>query len=167
MRRLFQHANYDFIGKRKLAYVITLAALVVAVGAMALNRAQIGRWLNYGVDFTGGTLLHLRAPGATEGELRAIAEGVIPGSTISRFGGSDEFQVRTPSARGETTETATDALISAVRAQYPQLEVRSTDAVGAKVGDELQTRALLAIVVSLGATLIYLAFRFEWRFGVA
>jgi preprotein translocase subunit SecF len=167
MRRLFQHANYDFIGRRKLAYMITLVALVIAVGAMALNRASIGRWLNYGVDFTGGTLLHIRAPGANEGDLRAIADGTIPGSTISRFGGSDEFQVRTPSARGETTEATTDALVAAIRARYPQMELRSTDAVGAKVGDELQTRALIAIIVSLGATLIYLAFRFEWRFGVA
>ena len=166
MRRLFQHANYDFIGQRKIAYVLTLAALVITIGAMAFNRAQIGRWLNYGVDFTGGTLLLIRAPGADEGELRSIAEATIPGTTISSFGSNDEFQVRTPSARGETT-ISTEPLIAAVRAQYPQLEVRSSEAIGARVGDELQTRALIAIIVSLGATLIYLAFRFEWRFGVA
>jgi preprotein translocase subunit SecF len=167
MRRVFHNANYEFLGKRRLAYIITAVAVTIAIGAMLFNVMQMGRWVNYGVDFTGGTLVRIEAPGATEAELRGIVESSVPGSTISRFGGADEFQIRTPEAEGETAAQTTDALITAVRAQYPDVDVRSTDAVGAIVGSELQTRALIAIIVSLGATLIYLAFRFEWRFGVA
>ncbi|HUF50522.1 MAG TPA: protein translocase subunit SecF [Longimicrobiales bacterium] len=167
MRRLFANAHYDFIGKRKLAYIISATALAVGLAAALIGQIRTGSWINYGVDFTGGTLVHVLAPGGTEGDIRAIVESAVPGSSISRFGDDEEFQIRTPLPRGEGAAESSDAVIDALRARYPGLDVRSAEAVGSKVGGEMQTRALLAILVSFVATLIYIAFRFEWRFGVA
>ena len=167
MRRLFANAHYDFIGKRKLAYTISAVALAVSVAAAVLGQLSTGSWINYGVEFTGGTLIHVRVDGATEGDIRAVTERAVPGSSISRFGDAHEFQIRAPALRTPGATESSDVVIDALRAQFPDVDVRSTDAIGAKVGSELQARALLAILVSLAATLIYIAFRFEWRFGVA
>src|SRR5690606_22631152 len=84
------------------------------------------------------------------------------------FGEGNEFLIRSPQAEGDATG-ASERIIDALRAQFGEqsFEIVRTEAVGAKVGGELQTRAPLAILLSFATTLIYLAFRFEWRFGLA
>jgi preprotein translocase subunit SecF len=169
MRRLFSTAHYDFIASRRKAYIGSAIALLIGfIAAFAFEVTQ-GSWMNYGVDFTGGTLLQVRfTETVSVGDLREVIEPQFPGSQIVRFGDENEFLIRTPQA-GEATSGAADRVPSVLRERYGQanVEVERTEAVGAKVGGELQTRALLAILLSFGATLIYLAFRFEWRFGLA
>lgn len=169
--RMFANAKYPFLEWRRRAYVITGVLLVVAVGAMIRNIVdpRIGSWLQYGVDFTGGTIAQVafKAPTTAE-QLRGVISNE-KGWEISQFGSGNEFIIRMPTFTQDTNNDAsriiTDALTPAFGANA--FKVTRTEAVGPKVGNELQEKALLAILLSLGVTLVYLAFRFEWRFGVA
>jgi preprotein translocase subunit SecF len=166
--RFFQDANYKFIEQRRKAY--TVSAAVVAVGILAmLAFSLMGRgWVHYGVDFTGGTLIQVEfATPTTVGELRT-AVGDLPTAEITQFGAANEFLVRVPDFTEEgitISEIMTDMLDEAYGANA--YNVVRTEAVGPTVGAELQRKALIAILLSFALTLIYLAFRFEWRFGVA
>lgn len=172
MRRLFADASYDFIGLRKRAYVLSGGAIVLGILFAVLFQVTKGSWLNYGVDFSGGTLMQIRfEQPMTAAELRPVITAIDPlfaNAQISRFGSDNEFLVRTPSV-GESTSGAAETIPEALTAAFGpnSFDVVLTEAVGAKVGGELQSRALLAILLSFAATLIYLAMRFEWRFGLA
>lgn len=169
MRRLFSDAHYDFIGLRRRAYLGSGAVLAVCLVAALFWQVSRGSWLAYGVDFSGGTLVQLQfTEPTTVAEVRGAISGALPGSEVTRFGEDNEFLVRTP-AVGDATSGAADEVPALLNAQFGEgnFTVERVEAVGAKVGGELQTRALLAILLSFAGTLIYLAFRFEWRFGVA
>lgn len=167
MLRLFAHAQYKYIEIRRIAYVATAIALAISIGSAIYYQVAKGSWLNYGVDFAGGTLLQVRYSQPMDvGTLRGEIESKFPGTEITRFGGENEFLIR--AARfSEVGGRTSDEIVSTMRARNPNFTVVRTEAVGPKVGNELQQKALLAIVLSFGATLIYLAFRFEWRFGAA
>ena len=168
--RIFQNANYPFMAWRRRAYIITALLFAASLGAMLLNVQQIGSWLNYGVDFQGGTLVHLRFNQPVEvDQIRAAARSAgHEGWEISQFGGADEVVIR-KEFNEEVGRTAAQDVQQALQSRFPagSYEVARTEAVGPKVGDELQYRALMAILLSFLATLVYLAIRFEWRFGVA
>ena len=168
MFRPLANSNYRFIEIRRTAYVITAIALILSAGFAIYWQVSKGSWLNYGVDFTGGTLLQVRYAQAEDaGDLRAAIEPLFPGTEITRFGSDNEFLIRAPRfAAGEGT--VADQVVAALRAQpNNNFQVVRTEAVGPKVGNELQQKAILAVLLSFAATLIYLAFRFEWRFGLA
>ncbi|HSJ16065.1 MAG TPA: protein translocase subunit SecF [Longimicrobiales bacterium] len=170
MYRLFSAAHYDFIGLRRKAYVVSAVALTLGLVFALFSQATRGSWARYGVDFTGGSIVQVIVPQARDaGDLRGVVNQVVSGSEITKFGDREgEYLIRTPGTAQDAATTGSDAVIQALRARFgDQLEVVRTEAVGAKVGSELQTRALLAILISFVATLIYLAFRFEWRFGLA
>ena len=168
MFRPLSNANYRFIEPRKTAYIITAIALIVCAGFAIFWQTTKGSWLNYGVDFAGGTLLQLRFQEPTDvAELRDVIEPRFPGSEITRFGGENEFLVRAPRFTEEGA-AASDQIKQIVNERYPgKVSVVRTEAVSAKVGNELQGKAIIAVLLSFAATLIYLAFRFEWRFGLA
>ena len=168
--RVFANANFDFLGLRRKAYIAVGIALLVCVAAMIFGEVRHGSWANYGVDFTGGTLIQLRVSETTTvAELRPLIESRLPGSEITAFGEGNEFLIRAPRSEAQSAAAASETLIDIMRGSYgeDQFEIVRTEAVSAKVGDELQMRALIAILLSFAATLVYLAFRFEWRFGVA
>ena len=169
--RLFENASFRFIENRKRAYVVTALVLLVGFGAMAANIATLGAWQRYGVDFLGGSLVQVHfADPISDGELRdALGGATAP--TITQFGGEDEneFVIRAPLAdTASITEVAND-LETLIAANLPgrTFEVVRTELVGAKVGAELQQKAVLAVLFSFVLTLTYLAMRFELRFGVA
>lgn len=169
--RVFKDADFGFLEQRRGAYVVSALLLAVGLAALVLRGG-----LSYGVEFTGGTLMQVRfEEPTTVGELRdaLVAEGLPGGVQIQGFGEVNEFLIRLQAFRGEaqeasegtTVETLRSALDAAVGSDGYTVE--RTEAVGPKVGGELQTKALTAILLSFVLTLIYLAFRFEWRFGVA
>jgi preprotein translocase subunit SecF len=169
--RIFANAKYPFLEWRRRAYVITAILLTVAVVAMIRNilDPRIGSWLEYGVDFTGGTIAQVAFQHPTTAEQLRSVVSAEKGWEISQFGSGNEFIIRMPTfTQGTTNDAAkiiTDALTPTFGANA--FQVTRTEAVGPKVGNELQERALIAILLSMGVTLVYLAFRFEWRFGVA
>jgi preprotein translocase subunit SecF len=173
MIRLFADAKYDFIGKHRLAYI--LSAVFVIPGLLLL----LIRGPNYSIEFTGGTLIQIETADTVEAaDLRdALNAAGIRGSEISELGGKGtqrEFQIRarlaaeqeqSEAAAQATTQAVANALDTSLGKEHYRITV--TEAVGPKVGRELQGKALIAILVSFAGTLIYVAFRFEWRFGVA
>ena len=169
MIRFFAHANYDFIGFRRIAYGITGALFVLTIVAL------VGWGLNYSIEFTGGTLLQVRAQPNTD--VAAMRSGLdaqgIHGAEIQAYGVPGDFIIRARTAKVGTDADDTQATAAAVGAALDQVvgtgnyTILRREAVGPKVGGELRTKALLAIFYSFFAVLAYLAIRFEWRFGLA
>jgi preprotein translocase subunit SecF len=169
--RIFEHADYRFLENRKKAYAFSGILGLVSVAAMVFNLVAIGSWLNYGVDFTGGSLVQVRFTDAvTDAELRA-ALGGSTAPPITSFGEEDahEFVIRAPLDEGVSITAVAEDIRAQISANLPgrSFEVVRTELVGAKVGNELQGRAGLAILISFLLTLVYLAVRFEFRFGLA
>jgi preprotein translocase subunit SecF len=170
MIRLFANANYDFIKWRRIAFSIT--GLIMLVGAIDL----VARGLNYSIEFTGGTLMQVEsAKRVPTGDIRHALDAVgLNGAEIQTFGSDTSFVIRARIAHAAATDTVAEQAVSAeVRRALDQsigagqYSVVRTEAVRPKVGQELQSKALTAILLSFVVTLIYLAFRFEWRFGLA
>ena len=167
--RLFANAKYDFLRRRKVAYLITLALTLPGLLVVLF------RGLNYSVEFTGGTLMQVQTQTPVDvGAVRsALAERGIPGPEIQTFGSDRELVIRARVAKEGTDANDTQATATAVQQALDatlgagNYTLLRTEAVGPKVGGELREKALMAILLSFAAVLIYLAYRFEWRFGVA
>ena len=167
--RLFKDAKYRFIEGRREAYVVSAAVVLAGVTAMLINIATLGSWQVYGVDFTGGSLVQVRFDTLmTAGDLRD-ALGGAQAPPITRFGEENEFVIRSPIAEGASITEVADEIESGLAVAFGagSFEVVRTEAVGAKVGGELQLKALYAILFSFLLSLMYLAIRFELRFGLA
>ncbi len=169
MRRILHDTHFDFMGTRRIAFRSTATALIVGILIAIVWQVSRGSWLNYGVDFAGGTLMEVRIAGeVSEDDVRAVIEPVIGRSEVREFGDQNEFLIRMPQAAEDATSAANLATQSLKeRFGAANVTVVLTEAVSAKVGGELQLRALLAVLLSFMATLVYLAFRMEWRFGLA
>ena len=169
MLRLFANAHYDFIAFRNRAYAVT--ALFIIPGLVWL----MVHGLNYSIEFTGGTLVQVQSKvPADVGALRAgLDRQGLHGAEIQSFGNANEFVVRARVAKPGTDANDTQATGDAVNQALTgvlgagNFTIQRTEAVGPKVGGELRSKAFLAIFLSFFAVLAYLAYRFEWRFGLA
>jgi preprotein translocase subunit SecF len=140
---------------------LSLIVILIGVGSLVVKGGP-----KYSIDFTGGTLLQLRFPEAvTADQLRSSLSKVGLGQAeIVRFGGPDEMLVRIPQM---TTVAADSVAKDALRATWPDLELRREETVGPKIGGELRSAAGQAILLALVLILIYITIRFEFRFAVA
>ena len=166
--RLFNQANYSFIEWRRKAYVVSGAVILMGIAGMLFNFAVTGSWQNYGVDFTGGSLIQVQFnQPATAAQLRA-ALGGSQAPPITRFGEENEFVVRA-SLGDEEVDVVRARIEDQLFAAFGStaFDVVRTETVGPKIGVELQQKAALAILFSFVLTLIYLAVRFELHFGLA
>jgi protein-export membrane protein SecD/preprotein translocase SecF subunit len=168
--RPFKNASYDFLGFRRYAYIVTGLVLAVGLGFLLV------RGLNYSIEFTGGTLVQVETVSKEDrtAELRAgLAAQGLAGAEIQTFGGAGQYVIRARLSPDPTKVNDTEATATEVRRALDQVlganqyTVARAEAVGPKVGGELRERAFLAIILSFIAVLIYLAYRFEWRFGLA
>ncbi len=170
MIRLFANANYDFIKWRRWAFSLTGGIMLVGVIFLAT------RGLNYSIEFTGGTLVQVEvAHQVPIANIRtALDNAGLQGAEMSNFGSDTSYVVRARLGHEASQgEAGTQAVADAVARAFDQsvgagrYRIERREAVGPKVGQELQGKALMAILLSFVVTLIYLAFRFEWRFGLA
>ncbi len=154
----------DFIGRRRVALLASVALIVLGLATAGL------RGLNYGIDFAGGTLVELKMPRPVDiedvrRELRSIGMG---DSTIQHYGSKDEILIRM--MRSPTgIEGFQGQIIKALEVVYGEgaVELRRTEVVGPQVGAALRRQATLAIAYALVGILIYITIRFEFRFAVA
>lgn len=167
--RLFHDAKYQFISLRRKAYVVSAAVLVIGIGAMIVNTFTIGGWQRYGVDFDGGVLVQVSFAEAMDDNDLRTALGGASAPPITRFGGDNEFVIRAPLEEDRDIDQVAGELDVQLSASFgaSAFEIVRQESVGPKIGLELQQRAALAILFSLALTLIYIAIRFEIRFGVA
>ncbi|MBE3606288.1 protein translocase subunit SecF [Campylobacter sp. RM13119] len=154
---------YDFM-KLKIPSVIISAILFF--GSIFLLATK---GLNYGIDFSGGTLIQLRYDEkAPLDKIRDAfsANEMLKNASVTEFGSDREVVVR---FSGSSSDIGTDigAVAKELLKDTGNVEIRRVDIVGPKVGGELREKALMAILISFGAVLIYIALRFEWRFALA
>jgi preprotein translocase subunit SecF len=164
MIELFHNPNYNFIGKRKWAYIVSITITVLGLISLAVHG------LHYDIDFTGGTLVQVRfeqppSVGTIRSGLTRIKLGE---SIIQQFGDPNEYIIRMP-----LTSASSEALAKQVESalkQEPSLggfEIRRVEFVGPQVGKELQWQAVQAVLAGLVGILLYIAMRFDLKGGVA
>ena len=170
MVRILHGTNIDFIRWWKWAAGITAAFIILGLGSLAI------KGVNYSIEFTGGTLMQLQFSQPVDvGALRSsLDQAGITGAEIQQFGNANEFTVRAQEAeqRGAATsgaESVSKQIEKVLETKYGanNVKVIRTEAVGPRVGDELRRDAIIAMLLSFLVTTVYLAIRFEWRFGVA
>ncbi len=172
MIRIFRNTHYDFIKWWRTMAIATAAFIIVGIG---ITFARGG--LRYSIDFTSGTLMQLVFKQRPDiGQLRAALDaGGVHDAEITQFGSDREYTVRAQEANANGGPTTQGAETVAHRVQdvlnqrfgAGSYSVVRTEAVGPRVGSELRRGAIIAILVSFALTLVYLWFRFEWRFGLA
>jgi preprotein translocase subunit SecF len=168
MLRILHGTNYDFIKPWRWAVGITVAFIAVGLIYLAVHG------INRSIEFTGGTLMQLEFKQPPNvGDIRGTVDAAgYPNSEIQQFGSAREFTIRAAGhtqAAGTTVEATAKEIQSALERKFgaDAFRVVRTEIVGPRVGDELSRNAIIAILISLVVTLIYLAIRFEWRFGAA
>ena len=154
---------------RRKAYVISAFVLVAGITGMGVNIGSLGSWQNYGVDFLGGSLVQVRFESTVTDEQIRTALGGVSAPEVTRFGQENEYVIRAPIEEDASITEVAENVESELNAGLSGLdfEVVRTELVGAKVGGELQRDALFAILFSFLLTLMYIAMRFELRFGLA
>ncbi len=169
MIRIFHDTHFDFIKWWRQAAALTIAFVLLGLGSFIWKGSP-----NYSIEFTSGTLVQLQFKTPPNvADIRAAVERVAPGSEITQYGAPTEYTVRAQNRGGDTTSTSTEGVAKLVREALDakfgagNYTIARTEVVGPKVGSELRRGAIIAMLLSSLVTLIYLAFRFEWRFGVA
>lgn len=165
MIELFKNPSFDFIGKRRWAYIVSILFILTGFGSMVAKGG-----LRYGIDFSGGTLIQVRFEKPVPVDrIRAALDTVRMGeSVIQEFGDTREFLLRLPLAElssEEVTRRAQQAL-----AKDPALgppEIRRVEFVGPQVGRDLQIQAIYAVLWSMAGILAYIAIRFDLLGGLA
>lgn len=151
----------DFMGKSKYAVTVSIVMIVLSIGAL------VTKGLNFGVDFTGGTLIEVGYPEAVEldGIREALTAAGFSGIQAQHFGSSREVLVRiAPQADKDSVELSDNAL-AVLRKQNAAMEIRRVEFVGPQVGEELTEQGALAMIYALIGILIYIMVRFQWRFA--
>jgi preprotein translocase subunit SecF len=174
MLRILHGTSYDFIKWWRWMLGLTVAFLVLGAGSMITRVVGGGAAINYSIEFTSGTLMQVKfAQPPEDNDLRAtLAQAGYQHAEIQQYGSAVEYTVR---ARLEGSQSAsagdsTRVIIErALKAKYGNdgVTVLRGEFVGPRVGDELRKNAVIAILISFMVTMIYLAIRFEWRFGIA
>ena len=153
---------YDFMSKR-FAFLGLSSFLIIASIVLLLTKG-----LNFGIDFVGGTIVQVKyEQTAPINQLRDILkETKYSNAVISEFGSANEVVIRITGSTSDLTNDIADEMHT-VLAPSGKFEIRRVDMVGPKVGGELREKGLIALGLSLLVMLIYVSFRFEWRFALA
>lgn len=164
MLQIFVNPRFDFISKRRFAYVVSIAFVLIGVAHIAIRGGLL-----YGIDFAGGTLVQVRfeRPGTVEAVRGALSRVGLGDSVIQEFGDPQEYLIRVP-AGSDTLEEVSQRVEGALReAGLPGFEVRRLEFVGPQVGRDLQLQAIYAVLAGMAGILLYTAFRFDFKGGVA
>lgn len=155
--------NIDFMSKRKLALGFSLVLLLISIGSLAT------RSLNFGLDFTGGTLIEMGYSHAVDlQKVRStLDQASFPEAVVQHFGTAQDILVRIAPREGQSNADTSSTVMVALRgAEDGKVEMRRVEFVGPQVGEELTEDGGLAMIYALICILIYVGFRFEYRFAV-
>ena len=157
--------KFDIAGHRKIWFLISLILIIPGFICMGV------RGFNFGIDFTGGTIMDLRfeQPVTLQGVRSSLAKYDLDGSTIQLAGAesgiesSENVMIRTV----DLEENQRKEVMASLTKDVGTYTVLREEKVGATIGGELITNAVLALVISWALIILYVAYRFEWRFGVS
>jgi preprotein translocase subunit SecF len=165
MFRIFHNTSFDVIKWWRHAAIATVAVILIGLGSFIFTGG-----VNYSIEFTGGTLVQVSfAEPPDPAQLRAT----IGDAEIAQFGDPTEYTIRIQGATDTTGDAATESVAREVAARLTSqygadgFSIERSEAVSPKVGAELARGAVIAMTLAALVTLIYLAIRFEWRFGLS
>ncbi|MBN1958082.1 MAG: protein translocase subunit SecF [Desulfuromonadales bacterium] len=165
MQLIKPDVNIDFVGKRKMALIFSVILILVGLGSLLVKGGP-----NYGIDFAGGTLVQVQFQQPTDAAaIKKALEGLNLGNpVVQRFGDNqNEFLIRVEQASTELKGLSTQ-IQSALEATYAkgQVDIRRVEMVGPQVGKDLRSKGLKAIFYAMLGILVYISWRFEFRFAV-
>ncbi len=153
----------DFLGKRKLAMIFSGLLLVISMVSLAVNGLKLG------IDFTGGTLVEVGYPEPADlKDIRqALAKAGFGDASVQHFGTSRDVLIRLkPKADVSNAEISNQVLRAINQSNGQKAELRRVEFVGPQVGDELAEDGGLALLYSIFGILLYVAWRFEYKFAL-
>ncbi len=157
--------NIDFIGKRKIALTISALMILASIGLLAI------KGLNFGIDFTGGTLVEVKFQQAPK--IADVRDALSPkgygNAVIQEFGSPEEILIRVQNREGEKSSTISTAILGGLNEKFTAadaVEMRRVEYVGPQVGEELTRAGIMAVVIAMFAILLYVTVRFEFRFAL-
>ncbi|MEM1041468.1 MAG: protein translocase subunit SecF [Bacteroidota bacterium] len=161
--RIFENTSFEFIPKRRTAYLISGTLIVLSIFAL------VTRGLETGIDFQGGTEFVIETgealpiPGVRDALASAFG-GVQP--EVKTYDNDETLLIRT-TAGGDNIDALQSNAVNAMQAAYPQATVNvvKIDSVGPRFADDLKRGAIWAVLASLGVIFLYIMLRFEWRFS--
>lgn len=152
-----------FMAKAKLVIIVSIILFFAAIGVL------FTKGLNYGVDFAGGTIVQIKYDTTAPIDLireKLKSNPIFDGSSITEFGSPDEVVIRMKTVTSDVVVDIGDVTREALKSTG-KYEIRRVDIVGPKVGSELKEKGIMSLVLATIGILVYVAFRFEWRFAVA
>ncbi len=155
--------TFDFMSKKMITLMISLTLVIASYVVLA------SKGLNYGIDFAGGTVIQVKYDKAAPiNEMRELIskDKLFDGASISEFGSPDEVVIRVRTSSSSVTTDMGDIAREVLNGSG-NFEVRRVDIVGPKVGNELREKGVMAMLLAIIGILIYVSFRFEWRFALA
>jgi len=166
MQLINPDSNIDFLGKRKIA--LGLSALLIIISLVALIPSVRG--LNFGIDFTGGTLVEVKFKQAPSiSDVRAsIKPAGYEQAIIQEFGSPEEIIIRVQNKESEDSSSISNAILKELKSHFGagNIDMRRVEFVGPQVGDELTQAGISAVLIAMLAIFIYVTLRFEFRFAV-
>ena len=162
--RIFSNVpNIDFMAQRKLGLIVSTVLTLAAILLVAI------RGLNFGIDFTGGVLVEVSyAESVPLDQVRGdLAKGGYHGAVVQLFGSASTLLIRLPPTEETNSAQVSSRILEALSAsEGPAPELRRIEFVGPQIGDELTEKGGLALLFAFIGIMIYIAFRFEWKFSV-
>ena len=153
--------NIDFMAWRKIALSVSIILATVSILSLSLKQ------LNYGLDFTGGSLVELHYPNEIEvGNIRkSLTNAGYEGAQVALFGSTQDVLIKLP---GSVSDTLGAEIIQVLRQESSEdIDLRRVEYVGPQIGSELRDDGGLAMLLALGLMMIYITFRFQSRFAGA
>jgi len=165
MKFLNKKTDIDFMGQRKVAFVFSIIFILLSIGSL------VTRGLNFGLDFTGGTLIEVSYPSAPRvSDVRDhLSDAGMTDAVVQTFGTATDIVVRIPPRDNEdetNAEISTVVLTALQEGVEGEIVMRRVEFVGPQVGDELTEQGILAVVYALIGIFLYVMMRFQWRFSV-
>lgn len=162
MEILKQGTKIDFLGMRKYTIVLSIILLLISIAALAT------RGLNFGIDFTGGTVVEVGyAESANLEEIRGVLAAQGYDASVQYFGSSKDVLIRLAPIEGVDQAILGGAILQALEDASPvKVDMRRVEFVGPQIGEELRDQGGLAMLWALFGILIYVALRFEFRFSI-
>lgn len=160
----FHHqTKYDFMGISRWTAAVSI--LMTAISLMFL----FTKGLNFGLDFTGGTQLELRysQPVNFEEVRKELEEAGFSGAKVTQYGSTRDILVKIPNRLGENEQRLGEDVLGTLKKNDPSVQLQRVEFVGSEVGENLAEQGGLAVLAALFATLLYIALRFEYRFGIS